>query len=907
MRSFAIDITDIMPQSRTPSHDEALRRAESHVGPKLALTITVVSAINLRKSELFGLPDPFVKLVIAGVTQESKPARKTLAPTWNERFNFNVRSSATLVLTVWNFRKLGKQNAHAGFMGRSDIPLSFISELASTQGVAKRTASFSLKSKSGTACGDVFVEFLIRPDTRASAPEPSRSALEDRSLSLGTAGHTQIPPGQVAPIHNGRTGRILRNRAATVSSRDEMTTGSRPRSGSGSGILLAQQTTGSTQSSSLTGQAHGLRTGESRSSGMAQSMASLASQLPPGWEMRITPNGRTYYANHRTRRTQWERPTVPSSPSRDGSLDDTLSLPATPLQEREEFDRRSLLAQEIHGLDEEGFGFPQSPEQRSTPEASQQGSRYSVRMSESRREQQRFLASISSEDSTMSSSNNVSRVLVLDDPPTTRRSSRTDPPSGQATSSTSNTPSTESPYNRHWDDYVIEEDLDEFPIGWEQRYTSSGRPYYVDHINRTTSFEDPRVKYRQERVKQAMAHDAALPEYKRNLRKKLLKLRDLFVHQARQYEKALGSNPNKETLMRIDIVVSRSNILEDSFRCLMKAKPHELIGKLNIEFLNEDALDYGGVSREWFFELSKAMLNPAIALFEHAGSDDYLLKISPQSSINLDHLDYFRFVGRVLGLAVKHAHYIEGAFVMPMYKMLLSKDVNLLDMEQVDATFHGSLLWMLENDITGIIDNTFADEQLSFGEVKTIELKPGGAEIPVTEDNKREYVELMIKHRLISDIKEQYQALKKGFDDVVPPRFMTMFDERELELIICGLGEIDVDDWSTNTDYRGCDDNDMIVQWFWKSVRSMEPEVRARLLQFVTGTSRVPVTGFKDLKGSLGPKKFTIELVRSNPADSLPKAHTCFNRIDLSPYKSYEVLEQKLLMAVENTLGFGIE
>ena len=69
----------------------------------------------------------------------------------------------------------------------------------------------------------------------------------------------------------------------------------------------------------------------------------------------------------------------------------------------------------------------------------------------------------------------------------------------------------------------------------------------------------------------------------------------------------------------------------------------------------------------------------------------YLLKISPQSNINPQHLSYFHFVGRVLGLAVKHAHYIEGAFVMPVYKMLLGKPVSLNDMEQVDQQFHGSL------------------------------------------------------------------------------------------------------------------------------------------------------------------------------------------------------------------------
>ena len=77
---------------------------------------------------------------------------------------------------------------------------------------------------------------------------------------------------------------------------------------------------------------------------------------------------------------------------------------------------------------------------------------------------------------------------------------------------------------------------------------------------------------------------------------------------------------------------------------------------------------------------------------------------------------------------------------------------------------------------------------------------------------------------------------------------MTMYDDKELELIICGLGEINADDWAANTEYRNCTADDDVVQWFWKAVRAMEPETRARLLQFVTGTSRVPVTGFQDLK-----------------------------------------------------------
>src|SRR5258708_38374478 len=104
------------------------------------------------------------------------------------------------------------------------------------------------------------------------------------------------------------------------------------------------------------------------------------------------------------------------------------------------------------------------------------------------------------------------------------------------------------------------------------------------------------------------------------------------------------------------------------------------------------------------------------------------------------------------------------------------------------------------------------------------------------------------------------------------------------------------DDWTKFTDYRGYEVNDEVIQWFWKCVRSWPPERKSRLLQFATGTSRIPVNGFKDLQGSDGPRRFTIE--KAGDPNHLPKSHTCFNRIDLPPYKDYASLEHKLTLAV---------
>jgi E3 ubiquitin-protein ligase NEDD4 len=105
------------------------------------------------------------------------------------------------------------------------------------------------------------------------------------------------------------------------------------------------------------------------------------------------------------------------------------------------------------------------------------------------------------------------------------------------------------------------------------------------------------------------------------------------------------------------------------------------------------------------------------------------------------------------------------------------------------------------------------------------------------------------------------------------------------------------DDWTKFTDYRGYEKNDQVIQWFWQCIRQWPAERKSRLLQFATGTSRIPVNGFKDLQGSDGPRRFTIE--KSGDPAGLPRSHTCFNRLDLPPYTDYESLESKLLFAIE--------
>jgi E3 ubiquitin ligase SMURF1/2 len=128
-------------------------------------------------------------------------------------------------------------------------------------------------------------------------------------------------------------------------------------------------------------------------------------------------------------------------------------------------------------------------------------------------------------------------------------------------------------------------------------------------------------------------------------------------------------------------------------------------------------------------------------------------------------------------------------------------------------------MYYRENNINGIIETTFSVENNCFGALKVHELKPGGTAIIVTEENKREYVKLYVNYRFMRGIEQQFLALQKGFCELIPSQLLRPFDERELELVIGGIGSIDVNDWRQFTRLKHCTSETPQVQWFWK-VRS---------------------------------------------------------------------------------------
>uniref|UniRef100_A0A182Q670 HECT-type E3 ubiquitin transferase n=1 Tax=Anopheles farauti TaxID=69004 RepID=A0A182Q670_9DIPT len=429
-----------------------------------------------------------------------------------------------------------------------------------------------------------------------------------------------------------------------------------------------------------------------------------------------------------------------------------------------------------------------------------------------------------------------------------------------------------------------DDNLGPLPEGWEERVHSDGRTFFIDHNTRTTQWDDPRLS-------NPKIAGQAVP-YSRDYKQK-------YEYFKSQLQKP-SNVPNK-----IDIKVRRASILEDSYRVINSVTRLDLLKtKLWVEFEGETGLDYGGLAREWFYLLSKEMFNPYYGLFEYSAMDNYTLQINPNSGLcNEEHLNYFRFIGRIAGMAIYHGKLLDAFFIRPFYKMMLQKAIDLKDMEAVDTEYYNSLLYIKENDPSSLM-LTFSVDEESFGTTNQRELKPDGADLEVTNDNKDEYIRLVIDWRFEARVKDQMQAFLEGVGSLVPLHLLKIFDENELELLMCGIQSIDVNDWKKNTMYKGdYYANHAVVQWFWRAVLSFNNEMRARLLQFVTGTSRVPMNGFKELYGSNGPQLFTIE--KWGTVNNFPRAHTCFNRLDLPPYESYAQLKEKLISAIEGSQGFA--
>jgi E3 ubiquitin-protein ligase HUWE1 len=223
------------------------------------------------------------------------------------------------------------------------------------------------------------------------------------------------------------------------------------------------------------------------------------------------------------------------------------------------------------------------------------------------------------------------------------------------------------------------------------------------------------------------------------------------------------NSATRQSFPPLQLSVRRGQVFHDSFKSLYFQTGDQMkYGKLSIRFHGEEGVDAGGVTREWFQVLSRQMFDPGYALFIPVSSDRTTFHPNQLSGVNEEHLMFFKFIGRIIGKALYEGRVLDCHFSRAVYKRILGKAVSVKDMESLDPDYYKSLVWMLENDITDIITETFSVDNDKFGVVETIDFVPNGRNIPVTEENKHEYVRLMVEWRLTGSVKEQLDEFLKG-------------------------------------------------------------------------------------------------------------------------------------------------
>uniref|UniRef100_A0A8C5J6E6 E3 ubiquitin-protein ligase n=1 Tax=Junco hyemalis TaxID=40217 RepID=A0A8C5J6E6_JUNHY len=862
----------------------AASSSRARAGPpceKSPLSVKVVSVKPKAQSRPARM-NCYVEVAGDGLPSETKKTGKQMGVSellWNEILTLNVTAQSHLELKVWICHTLRNE-----LLGAASVSLGSLLKGGGKLENRQLTLDLQTENKGSVVSGGELTVFLDGPAVAlGSVPVvPDGSQVPGRdpsSTAVGTEGRHQPPStncfGSRPRTHRHAAGAARGNAGSgeqSPSARSRHRQQAKSSQHTSTATSMANGTATSMANGVANGTANGVANGTASgvANGTATSMANgtgdhgsrgscwmfLVPAVPSAsgvcspcrWEQRELPNGRVYYVDHNNKTTTWERPLPPGWEKR--------------------VDPRGRYYYVDHNTRTTTW-------QRPTAEYVRNYEQWQSQRNQLQGAMQHFSQRFLYQSSGAPSDNDPLGPL----PPGWEK--RQD--NGRVYYVNHNTRTTQ------WEDPRTQGMIQEPPLppGWEMKYTNESVRYFVDHNTRTTTFKDPRPGF-----ESGSKHGGSPGAYDRSFRWKYHQFRFLC------HSNALPSH--------VKISVSRQTLFEDSFQQIMNMKPYDLRRRLYIIMRGEEGLDYGGIAREWFFLLSHEVLNPMYCLFEYAGKNNYCLQINPASSINPDHLTYFRFIGRFIAMALYHGKFIDTGFTLPFYKRMLNKRPTLKDLESIDPEFYNSIVWTKENSLEECgLELYFIQDMEILGKVTTHELKEGGESIRVTEENKEEYIMLLTDWRFTRGVEEQTKAFLDGFNEVVPLEWLRYFDEKELELMLCGMQEIDLNDWQKNTIYRHYTKNSKQIQWFWQVVKEMDNEKRIRLLQFVTGTCRLPVGGFAELIGSNGPQKFCIDKVGKETW--LPRSHTCFNRLDLPPYKSYEQLKEKLLYAIEETEGFGQE
>ncbi|KAK7509332.1 uncharacterized protein IWZ02DRAFT_160426 [Phyllosticta citriasiana] len=409
------------------------------------------------------------------------------------------------------------------------------------------------------------------------------------------------------------------------------------------------------------------------------------------------------------------------------------------------------------------------------------------------------------------------------------------------------------------------------------------------------------------------------------------------------------SNKNLEQFFNLK--VRRECLVDDSLRRISEvvgAGSEDIKKGLRVQFMGEEGVDAGGLRKEWFLLLVRELFDPMHAMFVY-DEESHFCYFNPYS---FEKSDQFFLVGAVLGLALYNSTILDVALPPFAFKKLLSSaptkngvvpasrntiHYTLEDLAEFRPSLAKGLRQLLEFD--GDVESTFCRDFVAeveyCGAVRQEPLCPNGANIPVTNANRQEFVDLYVRYLLDTAVARQFDPFRRGFFTVCGGNALSLFRSEEIELLVRGSDEpLDVaslrlvasyDGWKdppspTSQQANGAPTNGHHsspslskrkpapilppqscppITWFWDFFSSQPPVSQRRILSFITGSDRIPAVGATNL---------VIKIVYAGEdCDRFPVARTCFNALLLYRYRSREKLERMLWRAVVESEGFGLK
>uniref|UniRef100_A0A3Q2V688 HECT and RLD domain containing E3 ubiquitin protein ligase 3 n=1 Tax=Haplochromis burtoni TaxID=8153 RepID=A0A3Q2V688_HAPBU len=344
--------------------------------------------------------------------------------------------------------------------------------------------------------------------------------------------------------------------------------------------------------------------------------------------------------------------------------------------------------------------------------------------------------------------------------------------------------------------------------------------------------------------------------------------------------------------------VRRSHLVSDTLRELTMYSDVDLKKPLKVIFDGEEAVDAGGVTKEFFLLLLKELMDPVYGMFTHY-KESNLLWFSDKCFVEQN---WFHLIGIICGLAIYNATVVDLHFPLALYKKLLEVSPTLEDFKELSPTEARSLQQLLDyegSDVEETFLLNFAITRENYGMTEVKELIPGGESVAVDKNNRKEFVEAYLRYVFSDSVGEQYSAFSAGFLKVCGGEILSLFQPSELMAMVVGNNNYNWEEMEKNAVYKGeYTATHPTVRLFWEVFHEFPLEKKKQFLLFLTGSDRIPIHGMESLR----------IIIQSTTAEEhyLPVAHTCYNLLDMPRYQTKEILRRRLTQAVEQYEGFSL-